>query len=54
MMKKALKKLAIFEVSKINKKPAGQVVTQQAFNHFKISALWKNTRYAERHSFCQI
>jgi len=31
MMKKTLKKLAIFEVSKINKKPVGQVVTAAGF-----------------------
>jgi hypothetical protein len=31
MMKKTLKKLAIFEVLKINKKPVGQVVTAAGF-----------------------
>ena len=31
MMKKILKKLAMFEVLKINKKPAGQVVTAAGF-----------------------
>ena len=31
MMKKILKKLAMFEVLKINKKPVGQVVTAAGF-----------------------